>query len=520
MHRRLCAPSICLTLSLCAAPALAQNALLFSGRFPFVSLDHVNERAGGSITRLSEFDFSLVTPGPGAFARSLQPATAHQAYLAGAAGTGNYTKFYQLKTYFQNFQLAAPFVRHADKAAISADKVFFTVRSDAPPLQLEVFTGGGSGTAVLAPGDFVRFLPNGNVDYFITAALFGKAAGAPPPNQSSVVGASALCQDAAGNLYYSPPTGGHWINNSASGPVYCNDGSIVMIDAADITYDARGDVQDVVADCAHVLFEETNGGPSANPRTVRSMAANAGAYDRLGGALVVAGVFGKVAGLDLDPNGGTTVASWPDRNNNFPTVPEFVFVSDAGAYAGTIFSTANSGSIASINGVLCGSNTPSVPATGSWLGVVLDVVNFQPSLMGLQVVAAPAYEPLVLDMPNEGALLDPVTQPAWQLDLHGQPFQVSLLAAAFGPGGAGGFAPSTPLAALPPLFGPGSHWQVFVLPNPVTLAYVVHDSFGYGTFSTPNPNQPALQGLTLLLQAAGLGSGPPQLSTPVLMQAK
>src|SRR5262245_4241283 len=82
-------------LPLAAAPIGGQNkSLIFSGRLPFKSLDAPNERVNGSINQLDEFDFSVVTPGPGALARSLQPATAHQAYLGDGNGDGNFTKFF------------------------------------------------------------------------------------------------------------------------------------------------------------------------------------------------------------------------------------------------------------------------------------------------------------------------------------------------------------------------------------------------------------------------------------------
>lgn len=38
------------------ATAQAPQTLLFTGRFPFVSFDSVNEPAGGEITKLSEFE--------------------------------------------------------------------------------------------------------------------------------------------------------------------------------------------------------------------------------------------------------------------------------------------------------------------------------------------------------------------------------------------------------------------------------------------------------------------------------
>ena len=39
-----------------SAAAFAQNSLIFTGRFPFVSLDAPNEGGSGATTRLEEFD--------------------------------------------------------------------------------------------------------------------------------------------------------------------------------------------------------------------------------------------------------------------------------------------------------------------------------------------------------------------------------------------------------------------------------------------------------------------------------
>ena len=52
------------TITVLASSLAAQNSLVFTGRFPFQSLDTVNERVNGSINRLEEFDFSVVTPAP------------------------------------------------------------------------------------------------------------------------------------------------------------------------------------------------------------------------------------------------------------------------------------------------------------------------------------------------------------------------------------------------------------------------------------------------------------------------
>ena len=291
-----------IALAVAAAPAVAQNSLIFTGRFPFKSLDAVNERVGGSINALDEFDFSVVTPGSGAFARSLQPATAHQAYFGDSNADGNSTKFFGFKTYFQNIQMGGVFVKNADKASPRHDKVFFTVRSNAAPLQFEAFINNATAVHVLRPGDFVRFTGNGNLEFFVTQDQLDIAAGPPSPTGVSAKGASAMCQDAAGNLYYSPASGGHWLNWTTP-QVFANDGAIVQIDAANITYDANGNVAAIAPNCARLLIEEVTAGLSPSPLSLRQMATNSGAQDRTGAPIVIAGIFGKVSGLDFDPNG-------------------------------------------------------------------------------------------------------------------------------------------------------------------------------------------------------------------------
>jgi hypothetical protein len=517
--------SLCLLVaasSILGAHATAQNkSLLFTGRFPFVSLDAVNERPGGSVTRLEEYDLSFVTPAAGAFARSLHTATAIQAHLGDGDNDGNYTKFYNFKTYFQNIQFGGLFVKHADKANLTVDKVFFTVRDDLATHQFEVFTTNGSAVQVLVPGDFVRFRPNGNVETFVTAAQLQVAAGPPNAGGVSVHGAHALCQDAAGNLYYAPVAGGHWVNGNGPTPVFANDGAIVMIDAVNITYDAAGNVQSFAPNSARILFEEVNGGPSPSPRSTRTMVVSSGGMNRDGVPLVATGIFGKVSGLDLDPNGGTTVPAYPDAGGAYNPVPNLLFCSDAGSYAGTIFSTAGIGSIATINGVLCGSLTAGVPANGSWLGVQFDYANFQPSLMALQVVDAIGYEPLVLDMPNFGGVAPVGSQPTLDIDAHGQAGMLTFVLAGFIPGAPGQFLPSLPISLLPPVLTPDSYPWAFVPVPAATLGFLVHGPNGYGTLSLGNPNTgPSVTGIGLVLQAAGLTGTAFQLSNPVVMQLK
>src|SRR5690606_8926685 len=152
------------------------SALLFTGRFPFVSLDHVNERAGGSITQLSEFAISMVSPGSGAFARSWVPATTHECYMGDPSGTGDYTPLAGLKTYFERINIAGPFVRHADKARFDPRRFFWTVRDVEATIDIVVQDQNGTTSVPVLPGDFLRLTSNGNVEYFITQAHFAAAA--------------------------------------------------------------------------------------------------------------------------------------------------------------------------------------------------------------------------------------------------------------------------------------------------------------------------------------------------------
>ncbi|MCA8951174.1 MAG: hypothetical protein KDE27_16830 [Planctomycetes bacterium] len=504
----------------------AQQTLLFTGRFPFVGLDAPNERPGGAINDLSRYSFSYVTPGAGAFARSLLPATAMQCYIGDANNNDDYLKFDELATqsYFANFQIGGLFVKWADRANVTWDRIYFTVRDNEAGADLEVFTNNGTGSHTLVPGDWVRFLPNGNVEFFMTAADLAIAAGPPNTGGSSIDGCHTLVQTATGDLFYSPVQGGHWVNGNQGGPVFANDGSIIKIAAADISYDPiSGNIASFVPNSARLCIEEVNAGSSSNSRTIRSMIGAAGAFDNQG--LPILGtsgntVLGKISGLGLDPLGGTFTTTFPDAAGNYTTEPDLIFTADSGRYAGTIFSTANNGSIATINGQLCGSNLAGVPATGAWLGVQLDVPNFQPTVMGLTLVDALEYEPLLLDAPNNGVIDLAASQPSFDLDLNGAPTTLAFLVLAFGPNTPGLFPPSVPLSAIPVGFV-DSHADVFTATNTVTIGLLLTDPNGYAAYQVANPNVGGYTNIRFVIQAAAaLNSGGVQVSTPVITELR
>lgn len=502
-----------------ASAAQVQN-ILFTGRFPFVSSDAPSERPGGAITRLEEFDLSYVLPLTGSPARTLLPATAMQCYLGDGNNDGVYTKFANWKTYFQAIGVGGIFVKAADRGAVSWDKVYFTVRRNAAAtgsaavgtLQLEVMTNNGTVPQTLVPGDYVRLLPNGNVEFFLTQAQFAIAVGA--QSGSATIGAGALLQAANGDLYYSPVDGSHWVNGNQGGPQVCYDGAICKIDAANITYDANGNVQALAPNSARLLINEITSVPN-----MRAMVGNSGAVDRTGVLLAAPTYgYGKTVGLALDPNGGTFVPALPDATGLFTPEPNLLFAGDGGGWGGTIFSTANNGSIATINGLLCGSNTVGVAANGSWLGVQLDVPNFQPTLMGFTLCDTVVPQPLLIDQNGFGSLPLATTQPTWDVDVFGSPQTLAFLFLSIGPTAAGGVPLSIPRGFVPLPFTTDSWDDVFLANGLFTMGTALTSAQGYGTVTIPNPNTGGLTGFNLMVQGIALQASGFQLSTPMLVQ--
>lgn len=519
-------------LALTAPMALAQNrvSLVYTQRFDAVSLDSVNERVGGSLNQIREFDLAVATPGANAIARSWLPTTAHSAMQGDPHGDNNYAKYFGIKTTFEQFNFAGPFVKFADRGKRDARLVYWTIRdaSGVATRTVQAFTTNGTQKVTILPGDFWRWGANGNAEFFVTQALFAKAQGAPPPGRSQTPGADAIVQDAAGNLYFSPRQGGGWVagNGLSTGPVFCNDGSLCMIRAQDITYDAQGNVQDVVADSAFVLWEEIAAYLGSGP-TVRSITVNAKAVD-YNGTLIdgTAVIPANMVGLALDPNGGTLQANYPHSRTGggqvFQTVPHLIWCWDNGGFAGTIFSSRDNpilggpGSIAVINSIPCGSDNVSVPANGAWLGLTQDKPNFRPTLMGLATIDELANPPFTADAPKDG-VIQPIDANL-AVDFFPGPGAPTFLFLCAGPTAAGSFQSSLDVSFL---VGADSFRSAYMLsPTLITLPIGSGNTFGYLTFSTPNPNSPSLLNSVLLVQGARLGLSAVELSNPVQLQFK
>lgn len=504
-----------LTLSLLAAAVaapmlVAQNkTLLFTGRYDMVSTE-----GGASVfDAIRGHDIAAVTPGAGATAFSLLPSTALQALAGDIDGDGSVSQLSTITPY-SRYGIAGPFVKWKDKTNFSADKVYFTVKYNSAAAPIPTFKVSSNGKSYdLRTGDFVRFLPSGEVEFFITQDQIMKAAG----RQSGAwgLGASCIAQDKDGNIYFSPANsitnsgtsvaGGMWIEKGLpSGRQYAYDAAIVVIPAADITYDSKGNVSDVKAASAMLVANEI-GNPTNQPN-VRDMCKNSGAKDDKG---CVTDITFWMGGLDIDPNGGT-FKDWNnvDRPNLIFTVVRSAFRA-CGSWKGTVHSTALNtgqlGSIATVNGVTMGSTTM---ADASWLGVQDGkTLGASPLLQGLCWVEAKlnAKAPhgiAIADAGGTDGVYTVGTDPTVELAVQGSMARFPVAAISFG----GGATKGSVLAGVDVtatikgygLFYPPVAWTVF--PGSAT------DARGQAAYKFPLPNDHGLKGVNLVWQFVTLGT--------------
>jgi hypothetical protein len=490
--------------------------MLFTGSRPFVSRDVIHERPGGAITQLSEYDISMMLPTGGfSVARTLIPATAIQSYLGDGDFDGNYLKFLGWKAFYdQAIGLGGLFVKAADRGNVTWDKIYFSVRFGPGVIaeEFEVFVAGGI-PYLVEPSDWVRLMPNGSSQWFLAPGQLLTAAG--PQQSGGPVGCGALLQSAAGDLYYSPSDGGHWVSGIAGPSLFASDGAICKIDAANISYDSAGNVMGITPGCARLLSNELLG--SGSP-SVRGWVQQSGAMDRTGAAMQVSD-YGKTGGLAFDPGGGTWMPAYPDASGNFVAEPNMIFCTESPEYAGTLFSTRNGGEVAVITNTTCGSTVAGVPADGSWLGVEFDLAADQPSILGFTLIDIPPYpDYLIADQDEYGLLRDAAVQPTWNIDFHGTPNMPILGLFCEGPQGAASFPVSMPINLIPLPMASNSWPDLFHVSSALNLGATITNSHGYATITRANPNLVGLSGFTAMVQGVGLHAAGLQFSTPILIQ--
>ena len=310
-----------------------------------------------------------------------------------------------------NFDFAGCFVKRFgvnDKAAGEPSLAYITVRdhdriNNAPWRFFQVNDGGSPRT--ILPGDFFRYRTDGSVEFFITQALLAKACTGAASGGNVLQGsADALAQDDQGNLYLSPGEAGCSVPNRSADrgaqSLSAQNGAIFMIPADAITYGADGNVVDVEAFSAILIFNETLTGPFGSD-TVRLICQNAQALRASGSAF---SITTDLVGMEIDPNGGTITGAFPEHFADdidpvtglpFPqaprTIPNVLMAWDD-ALLRSILSTAPApgntvpGSVAVINGAEVGSYTTG--PDGSQLGCddQGSAFSFTPTLMGFNLI--------------------------------------------------------------------------------------------------------------------------------------
>ena len=512
------------------------QTMVFTGRFNFTSADaNATTQAGF----LREYDKSFFTPGIDPLtslpymdgARSARNTTAYAAYHGDPTADGASLNFFDTVgvsgSSDLNFDFAGCFVkRHIvnDKAEGDPTLAYLTVRDhdriNNGPWRFFSVNDGGTARVIL-PGDFFRYQANGNVEFFITQALLAKACTDSGPGNVLQGSADALAQDDQGNLYLSPGEAGCSVPDRAMargvGSVYAQNGAIYMIPASEITYGADGNVVDVTANSAVLIFNETLLGPLGS-ETVRSICTNAQALRASGSAFTITT---DLVGMEVDPNGGTIDGAFPEYFTDdidplttlpYPqaprTIPNVLMAWDD-ALVRSVLSTAPApgqnlpGSVAVINGAEIGSYT--VGPDGSQLGCddTGSAFSFTPTLMGFNLIDQVTEFPGTIDIANDGNV--DAMGGSISVDLAHTPvaFPSTLVYPAFtvvGPVLPGYQALSITRGATGAGFRPsGSAPDFFLLPTANILPLTLMPAPGYLNITSPIPT--LASGLNIVVQA-------------------
>jgi len=392
------------TLCLTAAVSAQTWSVVTSSRWDATSLDD----KAGELSKIRPFGLWEFTPAKtGTAAYHVLPSAGLSALMGDPDGDGKIAIFNGMKE-GSTFAITGAFIKDADRTKGDPRDIFWTVKDYGTyNTTIQVFKNGNK--HVMRPGDFVRIRADGNAEFFITQDQIMKAAG--PQTGAWIKGAIALCQDSNGALFYVPAHGrnaantgtggGHWVNSPKK--VFALDGAVCGIPASAITYDKAGNVKDVKASSATMLFAEVGTGPLSQPST-RSLIKNS--------AFVTAGGTGDtttlwISGIDIDPNGGT-FKDWngAKQPNLIFTCENYKWSTSRFSWAGTIFSTTPNnlkvmGTIAQINGVAMGVKTGK--ATGAWTG--LKNTPRPPCLRGLALTRA-NHKPLAPSGPIAGTTIN------------------------------------------------------------------------------------------------------------------
>ncbi|MCB9879561.1 MAG: hypothetical protein H6835_18355 [Planctomycetes bacterium] len=400
-----------------------------------------------------------VTPLPGTAytAWPFLPTSLEWYYVGDGDGDAQYV---EASTDGPGGAIDAIFVKSGAVGPVSPRDVFFSIASTNTHLP-------GVSTA-----DVVRYSAQGVREVFVSEAQLMTATGGTSLNLD------ALCQTPAGDLLLSFSL----TETLAIGSV--DDGDLLLIPAAAITYDADGNVAAIAADSVALVATQAD---------LIAMVNNSGFHTSVGGTVTTS--F-DLTGLEVDPNGGTFVAPQD------PTIvlPDLLFCWNDFSNDGALISTAGGGSIGVVNGV----------AMGSTVATQGDQIGWLPDSTGTNGPGGLALIPL---QPASYAVLN------YPRNLHTQGTGQTLLQIQLSggtPGGASVIALSVESAiangAFPVIAAPAPFVGEFGMTAPAILGVYFHDAMGNTQSDLLILATPPLSGANISVQALDVSTF--QLSTP------
>lgn len=353
---------------LLAAPGFAQHSLVFNSQTDEVHFDPVR------LTLLGDADddaLSIVTPVPGTpySAHALLPRQVQWMLVGDQDGDG---EFVESSTNGPLLAMDAAFAKPmAPNSTIDPREIFFSMTS----------TSEMVGSATVRDGDVFRLPAPSTVEWFLNEdQVVGAIGGAVGVDEVDV---NAMCQSASGDLFLSFDA-----TETVNG-VPADDGGIVMIPSAAITYDASGNVSAITAGTAVIVATEADVDAWIAAAAVAS-------FDGTAFTAIV-----DLGGLEIDPAGGT----FNSPVDPTLSIPNLLFTSTSSTSDGAIFSTTGGGTIAVINGVTMGSP---VATTGRQIGLLPDSSGVS-GVGGLALVPAQSGPPklAVNALEQDGTSTDP-----------------------------------------------------------------------------------------------------------------
>lgn len=445
----------------CMAPGLAtaQSTLLIN-----MDGDEKTWSNGGglvSVGTCGEDEVYAVTPAPGGgySAEPFLTRAGQWALLGDADADGRYA----------DSSTAAP--------GADIDAIFVKAGASGPFGIRDVYVSKESTDGFAAgfeDGDVFRYAgPSGAIEVFMTEDQLGNALG----TASTSVDLNALCQNAAGDLFFS-------VSLAISGII--DDGDLGMIPAGSITYDGSGNVSATTASSAVIVATEAE--------MVAAVTAS-GFKTSVGGD--VSSSF-DLAALEVDPAGGT----WTPASSSV-TISNLLFGWSGFSNDGGIISTAGGGSIPSVNGVPMAS---AVGTQGDQIGLLPDSTGLG-GLEGLALIPSQPHKLVVENYPVDLHTSTDSDQSWHRVEVGGAtPGATCQLVAAIGPTTAGGSVLSFPVGADEFFFGSGI----------LLLFSITADADGFGQVSFVIPPHASLPGTNITFQVVELPGK--RISTPVALQ--